>query len=1097
MAKGTNSDEFMVLSRVRTGLKREFAFAMKAQSEIDCSLGRTRGGSKNRNEAPVQEIPVGKKARKTGLEDVGGVMSEEEAKSDVVDLVSDDEPRVLVGELESVKSVVDTVIDDDETLLVDENLNEEKDKVVNEIEMEICETKEDKNDGANEEKEKVVNEIEMEICETKEEQKEDKNNTLFDDGANVSVSVRKRKKVTLEKPVRRFTRSALKQKDEETKDNNVVGIVDNVVNRETDVLPVMSTPTPMKLSKSGLKKFPVKLKDFLATGILEGLKVRYVKGQKARKPGEKDLPGVIRDAGVLCFCESCKGTKVVTPTVFELHAGSANKRPPEYTYLENGRPLRDVMNACLGFSLDKLDEAVQLVLGDFTLQKSNICFNCRGPISESSNGVSKLVCNSCMELNEAQTSSQLQTAATCSKSIPPVVQPRSPETVVVPESLNTGMAVPKSLNNEMAVPKSLNTEMVVPNSLNSEMAVPESSNTQMIPKGLSTRMKQSASRGKSRGKITRKDLGLHKLVFEEDVLEDGTEVAYYSHGKKLLVGHKQGYGIKCSCCDTEISASQFEAHAGWASRRKPYLHIYTSNGVSLHELSLSISKDRRFAASDNDDLCSICQDGGDLLCCDGCPRAFHIDCVPLPCIPSGTWYCKYCQNNFQMESNVQRNVNALAAGRIAGVDPLEQISRRCIRIVKSVAVDHGGCALCGGHDFTKLFSPRTVMICDQCEREFHVGCLKENNMQNLEELPEGDWFCSTSCNHIHSSLVNLVASGENSLPDSIISLIKKKRDTGAKEKGADTGAEEKCADTVAEEKGADTVAEENSADSVAEEKGADTVAEEKGADTVAEEKGADTDAEEKGADTDAEEKGADTDAEEKGADTGAEEKGGDTGAEEKGGDTGGEEKGADTGVEEKVGDTGVGPDIKWRVLSWRLVASGENKQLSNEYRQVLSKAVSIFHEQFDPIVDSSSGRDFIPAMLFGKNIHGQDFAGMYCAVLTVNQVVVSAGVFRVFGPEVAELPLVATDGKYQGQGYFQCLFSCIERLLRSLSVKNLVLPAAEEAKYIWTNKFKFTKLEQDEINNYKRFYRMMVFQGTSTLQKPVCALPSTSTEETV
>jgi hypothetical protein len=47
-----------------------------------------------------------------------------------------------------------------------------------------------------------------------------------------------------------------------------------------------------------------------------------------------------------------------------------------------------------------------------------------GPISESSNGVSKLVCNSCMEMNEAQTSSQLQTAATCSKSIPPVAQPR-------------------------------------------------------------------------------------------------------------------------------------------------------------------------------------------------------------------------------------------------------------------------------------------------------------------------------------------------------------------------------------------------------------------------------------------------------------------------------------------------------------------------------------------------------------------------------------------------------------------------------------------------------------------------------------------------
>jgi hypothetical protein len=36
-------------------------------------------------------------------------------------------------------------------------------------------------------------------------------------------------------------------------------------------------------------------------------------------------------------------------------------------------------------------------------------------------------------------------------------------------------------------------------------------------------------------------------------------------------------------------------------------------------------------------------------------------------------------------------------------------------------------------------------------------------------------------------------------------------------------------------------------------------------------------------------------------------------------------------------------------------------------------------------------------------------------ILIFSQVVVSAGVFRVFGPEVAELPLVATDAEYQGQ----------------------------------------------------------------------------------
>lgn len=52
-----------------------------------------------------------------------------------------------------------------------------------------------------------------------------------------------------------------------------------------------------------------------------------------------------------------------------------------------------------------------------------------------------------------------------------------------------------------------------------------------------------------------------------------------------------------------------------------------------------------------------------------------------------------------------------------------------------------------------------------------------------QELPQGNWFCSTSCSQIHSTLTNLVACGENNLPDSIQSLIKKKHE----EKGLDTG----------------------------------------------------------------------------------------------------------------------------------------------------------------------------------------------------------------------------------------------------------------------------------------------------------------------
>ncbi|KAM9695585.1 autoimmune regulator [Trichechus inunguis] len=46
----------------------------------------------------------------------------------------------------------------------------------------------------------------------------------------------------------------------------------------------------------------------------------------------------------------------------------------------------------------------------------------------------------------------------------------------------------------------------------------------------------------------------------------------------------------------------------------------------------------------NEDECAVCRDGGELICCDGCPRAFHLACLcpPLREIPSGSWRCSSC-----------------------------------------------------------------------------------------------------------------------------------------------------------------------------------------------------------------------------------------------------------------------------------------------------------------------------------------------------------------------------------------------------------------------------------------------------------------------
>ncbi|TYZ68619.1 hypothetical protein PybrP1_002810 [[Pythium] brassicae (nom. inval.)] len=43
-----------------------------------------------------------------------------------------------------------------------------------------------------------------------------------------------------------------------------------------------------------------------------------------------------------------------------------------------------------------------------------------------------------------------------------------------------------------------------------------------------------------------------------------------------------------------------------------------------------------------DEDCYICAEGGELLCCDGCPRVFHYTCAGLRRIPRGKTFCHLC-----------------------------------------------------------------------------------------------------------------------------------------------------------------------------------------------------------------------------------------------------------------------------------------------------------------------------------------------------------------------------------------------------------------------------------------------------------------------
>jgi hypothetical protein len=44
----------------------------------------------------------------------------------------------------------------------------------------------------------------------------------------------------------------------------------------------------------------------------------------------------------------------------------------------------------------------------------------------------------------------------------------------------------------------------------------------------------------------------------------------------------------------------------------------------------------------NPELCYVCKDGGDIVCCDkpGCNRSYHLDCYGMLEIPKNEWYCR-------------------------------------------------------------------------------------------------------------------------------------------------------------------------------------------------------------------------------------------------------------------------------------------------------------------------------------------------------------------------------------------------------------------------------------------------------------------------
>ncbi|KAK4764123.1 hypothetical protein SAY87_013561 [Trapa incisa] len=188
-------------------------------------------------------------------------------------------------------------------------------------------------------------------------------------------------------------------------------------------------------------------------------------------------------------------------------------------------------------------------------------------------------------------------------------------------------------------------------------------------------------------------------IIDSGILLEKSKVSYMNQTRSgaMLQGRIMRSGIDCGCCGEAVTISEFESHAG-SKLGLPLENIFLENDACGDD--------------PNDDTCSICGDGGNLVCCNSCPSTFHQNCLDMQKFASGAWYCLYCTCKY--------------CGHIG-----KDIYQENIEELKS-----------------------SLLSCLLCDKKYHNSCIHTDD--TMECVQDGLHFCGTKCREIYGKIDLLV-----------------------------------------------------------------------------------------------------------------------------------------------------------------------------------------------------------------------------------------------------------------------------------------------------------------------------------------------------